>query len=487
MPQQLRRKRLIEVPFPLEEVSSDSRIDKYRSAPHPQTLHPWWARRPLAACRAFIYASLVDDPETDVEREDLLKEVADLSNWDAVRHPELVVRAKADGGSGFTGAQLLERARRRILDCNGGKAPKLLDPFAGGGAIPLEGLRLGCEVEASDLNPVAVLILKGTVEYPQKYGQPNSRPVPDYILHANNDDTQATFGERSWVASYKKNPLAADVWYWGSRTIDRVRRLLGPLYPTYEDGAKPVCYLWCRTIQCPSCALQIPLLHSTSIGTEADRHVVVTLRLVDREWRFGLERCDNSPTTNATSVGGSAQCQSCGQVVTSKEVRSISSRLGMGAVPFATLVTIPNQKGKTFREVRESDHQVLRLAKDMLPVYDGSYTVDGYTSIPDEDIALGTLGVRVGGYGVTKWSQAFGDRQLLLMSNLSQAIRSTWDELIELGVEADYTGAICTYLGCFCLELGEKTILTRLGTLQARNLRESLASLSSRWFGITLK
>ena len=243
-----RRKRLIEVAFPLEEVSSDSRIDKYRSAPHPQTLHPWWARRPLAACRAFIYASLVDDPDTGVEREDLLKEVADLANWDAVRHPERVVRAKADGGSGFTGAQLLERARRRILDCNGGKAPKLLDSFAGGGAIPLEGLRLGCEVEASDLNPVAVLILKGTVEYPQKYGQPNSRPVPDYILHANNDDLQATFVERGWEDSYKKNPLATDVWYWGSRTIDRVRRLLGSLYPAYEDGAKPVCYLWCRTI-----------------------------------------------------------------------------------------------------------------------------------------------------------------------------------------------------------------------------------------------
>ena len=86
------------------------------------------------------------------------------------------------GAAVSPGSQLLERARQRILDCNDGKPPKLLDPFAGGGSIPLEALRLGCEVEASDLNPVAVLILKGTVEYPQKYGQPNSRPVPDYIL-----------------------------------------------------------------------------------------------------------------------------------------------------------------------------------------------------------------------------------------------------------------------------------------------------------------
>ena len=186
-----RRKRLIEVAFPLEEVSEHSRREKNIRHGHISTLHIWWARRPLAACRAFIYESLVDDPEDDVEREELLKEVADLASWDAVRHPEQVVRSKAKGGSGLTGEELLKRARERILASNGGVPPKLLDPFAGGGAIPLEGLRLGCEVEASDLNPVAVLILKGTVEYPQKYGQPNSRPVPDYIREAANADSGA--------------------------------------------------------------------------------------------------------------------------------------------------------------------------------------------------------------------------------------------------------------------------------------------------------
>ena len=456
-----RRKRLIEVAFPLEEVSSDSRIDKYRSAPHPQTLHPWWARRPLAACRAFIYASLVDDPDSDREREDLLKEVADLASWDAVRHPTKVVRTNAEGGSGLTGTQLLERARRRILDCNGGKPPKLLDPFAGGGAIPLEGLRLGCAVEASDLNPVAVLILRGTLEYAQKYGQPNSRPVPHYILHADDilraddDDYQSTFGDDGFVDSYRNNPLATDVWYWGSRVIGRVRNLLNPLYPSYEDGSLPVCYLWCRTIECPSCTLQVPLFHSTSIGTEGGRQVIVTPRLVDREWQFGLERHDDSSASSATSVAGSARCQQCGQVVTSKEVRSISSRLGMGEVLFATLVTKSNLKGKTFREIRDSDRQALRLANQLLPSHE-SYTVDGYTSIPDENIARGTLGVRVGAYGVTKWAQVFGPRQLALMSNLAQAIRSTWGELVELGVESDYASAICTYLGCFLSRVGRE-------------------------------
>ena len=201
-----RRKRLIEVAFPLEEVSAHSRREKNVRHGHISTLHIWWARRPLAACRAFIYASLVDDPDNDAEREELLKEVADLSSWDAVRHPDRVVRGKSDGGSGLTGTELLERARRRILDCNGGKPPKLLDPFAGGGAIPLEGLRLGCEVEASDLNPVAVLILKGTVEYPQKYGQPDSRPVPDYIHRAAEGPAQGRFTDDDLVEAYRRNP-----------------------------------------------------------------------------------------------------------------------------------------------------------------------------------------------------------------------------------------------------------------------------------------
>ena len=253
MTTQPRRKRLIEVAFPLEEVSAHSRREKNVRHGHISTLHIWWARRPLAACRAFIYASLVDDPGHDAQREELLKEVADLANWDAVRHPDRVVRQKADGGSGLTGTQLLERARRRILDDNDGRPPKLLDPFAGGGAIPLEGLRLGCEVEASDLNPVAVLILKGTLEYPQRYGQPDSRPVPAYIHQAAAGNPQSGFTDGDPALAYRRNPLAADVRYWGRWMLERARKELAEFYPPDPDGSVPVAYLWSRTIPCPSC------------------------------------------------------------------------------------------------------------------------------------------------------------------------------------------------------------------------------------------
>ena len=155
-------------------------------------------------------------------------------------------------GAGSRESRLLERARQRVRECNGERPPKLLDPFAGGGAIPLEGLRLGCEVEASDLNPVATLILKGTVEYPQKYGQPNSRPVPDYIREADAEDAQSGFAGGKLAERCLGNPLAADVRYWGNWVLERAREELSDFYPPDPDGGVPVAYLWSRTIPCPA-------------------------------------------------------------------------------------------------------------------------------------------------------------------------------------------------------------------------------------------
>ena len=323
-----RRKRLIEVAFPLEEVSAHSRREKNVRHGHISTLHIWWARRPLAACRAFIYASLVDDPDSEAEREELLKEVADLASWDAVRHPDRVVRSKTEGGSGLTGTELLERARRRMLDCNDGKPPKLLDPFAGGGAIPLEGLRLGCEVEASDLNPVAVLILKGTVEYPQKYGQPNSRPVPDYIQKAASNTSQGRFNDGDLVDAYRRNPLATDVRYWGNWMLEKAREELAEFYPPDPDGSVPVAYLWSRTIPCPSCRAEMPLIRQYWLARK-DKKKVALEPVIDQEnQRVDFKVVEGTNVTGnpaeATTSRGDTECLLCGQVVKAAQVRQAS-------------------------------------------------------------------------------------------------------------------------------------------------------------------
>jgi len=157
-------KRLIEVDFPIRKVSEESVREKNIRHGHISTLHIWWARRPLAASRSTALAALLPAPDDPEERERLLQLVKDISPWEVV--------------SGDGAHPKIEEARRMIREAYGGRAPKVLDCFAGGGAIPLEALRLGCETYAMDYNPVAVLLLKAVLEYPQKYGKPGPSVVP---------------------------------------------------------------------------------------------------------------------------------------------------------------------------------------------------------------------------------------------------------------------------------------------------------------------
>ena len=186
-------KRLIELALPLKEVSEQSAREKSIRHGHISTLHIWWARRPLAACRAVLFASLIPDPDDpecpdsfpalvndllpktpngeDTPRNRCLEFIKRFVRWENTNNEELIGKAR----------KLIAAAHKFLHPDADGDMPKVLDPFAGGGAIPLEALRLGCEAHAIDLNPVAHLIELCTLVYPQKYGQPNSRPAPDYI------------------------------------------------------------------------------------------------------------------------------------------------------------------------------------------------------------------------------------------------------------------------------------------------------------------
>jgi very-short-patch-repair endonuclease len=210
--------------LPLEKVSFESAREKSIRHGHISTLHIWWARRPLAASRAAVFATLVPDSDDNYE---LVKKIVP---WEAVK----------DGNS----KDILE-ARKRVLEANGGNPPKVLDPFAGGGAIPLEALRLGCETYALDLNPVAYLIQKATLEFPQKFGQPDSREVPDYIRAKDapkdrkNHQASAFAEDGAWVSAYKRNPLATEVRYWGEWVLERAREELAEFYPAETPPTPP--------------------------------------------------------------------------------------------------------------------------------------------------------------------------------------------------------------------------------------------------------
>ncbi len=169
----MKKKSFIEVDFPIKEVSEESAREKNIRHGHISTLHIWWARRPLASSRASIYAALTPEPKDEEERLKKSQFIAQLSKWENSLNQTLI-----------------DRARKEILDVNGGVPPKVLDPFAGGGAIPLEALRLGCETYASDLNPVAVLIEKCTLEYPQKYGRNWELGIRDWEKGEGNEKLQ---------------------------------------------------------------------------------------------------------------------------------------------------------------------------------------------------------------------------------------------------------------------------------------------------------
>ncbi|MBE0461816.1 MAG: DUF1156 domain-containing protein, partial [Candidatus Aminicenantes bacterium] len=223
----MKRKSFIEVDFPIKEVSVESVREKNIRHGHISTLHIWWARRPLAASRASIYAALTPEPENEEERMKKSQFISNLSKWENSLNKNLI-----------------ERAKQEILEANHGKVPKVLDPFAGGGAIPLEALRLGCETYASDLNPVATLILKCTLEYPQKYGH-GKRKIKDKV---------------GFIHEEEYNPILEDVKKWGEWVLAEARKDIGKFYPLDPDGTIPVGYIWARTIRCnnPSCNAEIP-------------------------------------------------------------------------------------------------------------------------------------------------------------------------------------------------------------------------------------
>ena len=312
-------KRLIEVALPLKEVSEQSAREKSIRHGHISTLHIWWARRPLAACRAVVFASLIPDPDdaecptsfkqlvmdtlgssqfkpsrpepspgaaapvevkplADTPRNRCLEFIKHLVRWENSNEPEYIEPAR----------KLIRAAHKILHPDSPSEMPKVLDPFAGGGAIPLEALRLGCVAHAIDINPVAHLIQLCTLVYPQKFGKPlpPDAPVPGYIREnaelfvgkkskANGKDLFGDDAVDVAEAEYRRNPLAADVKYWGNWVLEKARAELAEFYPPDPDGSVPIAYLWARTVKCPNpaCAATVPLIRQTWLCKRKDRKV----------------------------------------------------------------------------------------------------------------------------------------------------------------------------------------------------------------------
>ena len=338
----LKNKRFIDECFPIKEVSQESVREKNIRHGHISTLHIWWARRPLASSRATSYAALIPAPKDEKEKEKKKKFIVELSRWE-----------------NSLNSQLIEKARKDILKANNGVPPRVLDPFAGGGSIPLECLRLGCEVYAGEYNPVAVLILKCTLEYPQKYGKPIKRKIKDNL---------------GIEAEIEINPLVEDVKKWGEWVLEEARKEIGRFYPEDEDGSTPVGYIWARTIPCqnPSCNTEIPLMKQFWLVKKNNKKVALYPYVEGEEVKFkivgdGYEKMpENFDPSKGTVSRAIATCPVCGYTVDANTTRKLFQEGKAGQRMVAVVLHKPGASGKRYRLATERDLEVFRKAEKYL-------------------------------------------------------------------------------------------------------------------------
>src|SRR5690349_17813282 len=294
------KKKLIEVALPLDDINAAAAREKSIRHGHPSTLHLWWARRPLAAARAVLFAQMVNDPgyetgkgftrgvnkkEATRERERLFDIIRELVKWENTNNEAVLERARAEIRKSWEETCELNKRHPQAAELyNPEKLPAFHDPFAGGGAIPLEAQRLGLESHASDLNPVAVLINKAMIEIPPKFA--GRKPVNPEAC------AEGRLLAQTWSGT---QGLAEDVLYYGKRMRDEAERRIGHLYPQIEITAematerpdlKPlvgqkltvIAWLWARTVKSPNPAfahVNVPLASTFMLSTKPDKEAFI--------------------------------------------------------------------------------------------------------------------------------------------------------------------------------------------------------------------
>lgn len=472
------RRKLIEVSLPLDAINAQAAREKSIRHGHPSTLHLWWARRPLAAARCVLFAQLVDDPssredeisqkyrdkglpedqvekmtsaEVIIERQRLHGMLTRLANWDNLNDEKLWNDARAE--------------IRKSCD---GIPPAILDPFAGGGTIPLEAQRLGLEAHASDLNPVAVLINKAMIEIPPRFV--DMPPV-------HHDAEEPLLGWKS------AQGLADDVRYYGAWMKEEAEKRIGHLYPkaTLEDGtqANVIAWIWARTVTCPNpmCGIEMPLVRSWWLGKKKGKEAYVVPEVVDGEVHFTIGHDPKlAPTkdNDGTVERRGAHCLACGSAVDFAYIRAEGRAGRVGARLMATAAE--GKRSRIYLPPNATHEEAAQVEKP-------SSTPRG--RLPEE-----ALGFRVQAYGFRDWSSLFTHRQLVALTTFSDLVGEARERvLVDAEAHAPnsrdftreapaYADTVATYLGMTLSRMANKS--TTIATWDSSSKMEAVRSVFAR-------
>ena len=442
-------KRLIEDFLPIREISRESAREKSIRQGHISTLHLWWARRPLVACRAAVYASLVPAPKEKNGRgpksafiQRLCKYPSDPSVIkEAIKH---IYSAHAERLSKELGKEVTAK------DIEEGRAekPKILDMFAGGGSIPLEALRLGCDAYAIELNPVAHIIELATLVYPQKYGK----------------------------------KLVDEVEKWGRWVIEKAKEELGDLYKPIPDPKgygklTPVAYLWTRTVKCknPACGAVVPLVRQTWLCKKKGKYIALKIspdnetkrpkfsvvQAYARTKKETIEKFGFDP--GKFSRGGNAPCVFCGTVATSDYVKKEGQAKRIGKQLMAVVCTKQGQRGKIYLSADDVPEDLIPDEKEIWRRIEKLCEETGL-SVPEEELPKApekeepdevTLGFRIQPYGFTKWYELFTPRQLLALLTFTKWVRLAYEEMNERRYDKDLARGVLIYFGLLCDKIAD--------------------------------
>ncbi|OWY70616.1 hypothetical protein B7486_13440 [cyanobacterium TDX16] len=441
-------KKLIEVALPLKAINEASAREKSIRHGHPSTLHLWWARRPLAAARAVIFAQMVDDPSAhpdlfptekkqEKERQRLFRIIEDLVLWENTTNETVLQEAREEIWQSWrrTCAANADHPRaKELFDRH--KLPAFHDPFAGGGALPLEAQRLGLEAYASDLNPVAVLINKAMIEIPPKFaGQPPVNPK----------SRAENLGTGQWKGA---QGLAEDVRYYGQWMRDEAEKRIGHLYPKLEVTAemakarpdlKPyvsrkltvIAWLWARTVMSPNPAyakVEVPLASTFMLSTKAGKEAYVEPVIENGGFRFTVKvgkPKDAEGAKNGTKLsrGANFACLMSGTPIAGDYIKAEAKAGRMGARLIA--IVAEGDRGRVYLPPTPEHVAVARKAK---PAWR-----------PDVEFFQQALGFRVGNYGMTKWSDLFTDRQLVALTTFSDLVQEARERLQRDALSASFS------------------------------------------------